>query len=271
MTPLLKTSRWLPLLVALCCLAAFPSCHRSVGENCCFADEAIQLYRQARYDGRPTGDPFRDSYYALRHALDSIPFVCDTDEPYAYHVVGSDDCTSILAKLPGVQMEQGWQMCVQYKGDINGNCYLMARRGDSVTNLLDHLEVDFTEEGVWNAMMLDMSYGYLPCGWHGCYLKMSIIFDIEEILRAPDIQHASKTDPLGELREKLSKETVEINNRVRILDADHAVIEAYCWHDWHGLYINRIQVTRHGDNVTFQPSPIKDCQILIPYDSTVQF
>ena len=236
-----------------------------------YANAAIQQYRQARYDGRPTGQPFRDCYNALRHALDSISLEQDTVEPYAYHVEGSDDCTSMLALLPGVRMERGWQMFVGYQGDMNGNCFLQARRGDSVTDLMTHLVVDFTEEGIWNAMLLYMSHCFLPCGWHGCYCERAVIFDAEEISGAPDIQAAEKSTPLGDLREVLSKKSVRIDNRVRILDADNAVVEAYLWSDWKGLYIERFQVGRHGNKVAFKTGKVSECQVLIPYDCELEF
>lgn len=49
--------------------------------------------------------------------------------------------------------------------------------------IFNHLTVEKTEMGAWQAFLLSIALSQLPCCWHGAYRKRDLIFSNEDIIR----------------------------------------------------------------------------------------
>ena len=61
---------------------------------------------------------------------------------------------------------------------------------DSIPSVFDYIDYEFTEEGVWQAFLLYISWQYMPIIWHGGYDQCNYIFTMED---AEDIRRKYKS------------------------------------------------------------------------------
>ncbi len=228
-------------------------------------------------DTTPSANRYYQQYLHYRRAIDALN-ISYSRKTYSYNVDSIDNANSVLTSLHGLSIEEGWLLDVYYGGgDLGGNVIFYTRRtsdpkiavnGDlpeSATDLMSHMEVDFTPEGIWSAYQLIQASCYLPKYWHGGYFDYSGIFTLDEVRhRSPALRDSLTTTP-------------EIDTRVDIIDANHATVTAYWWNDWVGLFRETIPVERVGNTVRFilpdnRPSYFHTAkQPIVSYDCGIDY
>ena len=229
-----------------------------------------------------TSDSYKQQYLDFRLAIDSLNIKSFREKyrfKYNVNVDSIPDANSVLTSLRGVSIEKGWLLDVKYEGTIWGDGYVSfyTRREnepkqaitDSVSfpyfGLLQHIQVEFTSEGIWSAYQLANSIYYLPKHGHDLYYDYCGIYSLDEI-RCRSIA----------LRDSLST-IPEIQNHVTIHDSVHASVTAYWWNDWEGLVEETTSVERVENSVIFifpdtrNSDPRAMRRILVRYDCGIEF
>lgn len=228
-------------------------------------------------DSTSPADPYYRQYLDYRRAIDALN-ISYSRATLSYSVDSIPDATSVLATFRGISLEKGWLLDVYYGGGQMGGAvsfYIRQTRepktpinedlSETSKDLLSHLKVDFTPEGIWSAYQLAISSSYLPKFWHGGYFDYCGIFALDEV------RHRSLA-----LRDSLAT-TPEIHTHIDIIDADHATVTAYWWNDWVGLFEETVSVERTGNTVRFlfpddRPSYFHAAKrTLVPYDCGIEF
>ena len=143
---------------------------------------------------------------------------------------------------------------------INGTISLAASK--TVPPLEDYLDIDFTPEAVWEAMLLvEESGSYLPHRWHGGYSNGRLIVDQNALMHSClyRLKRAVWEPFLRDARLIPSVEMV----------SDKEAMVHYCrWNDWSGLSSMNIRATRVNRSLRFdREEPVK----LINYDCGLRF
>lgn len=224
-------------------------------------------------------EPYMRQYIDFRRAIDSLPLVLVTDSVLDHYNVDSiTDANGVIGALRGVALEKGWLLDVYYGGDDMGGSVMFYTRHEGEAKipmngeierpaygLQPHIQVDFTPQGIWSAYQLSQSHRYLPKFWHAHYSESCGVFTLDEVRRRSPA-----------LRDSLAS-TPEIRNRVEIIDDDHAIVTAYWWNDWTGLYEETVFVERTDRTVRFifpdrdNPDPRTSMRIIVPYDCGIMF
>ena len=224
-------------------------------------------------------EPYMRQYLDFRRAIDSLPLVFVRDTALDHFNVDSiPNANRVMGALRGITPEKGWLLDVYYGGDDMGGSVMFYTRHEwepktpingeiekNAYGLLPHIQVDFTPQGIWSAYQLSKSYSYLPKFWHAHYSESCGVFTLDEVRRRSPA-----------LRDSLAS-TPEIRNRVEIIDDDHAIVTAYWWNDWTGLYEETVFVERTDRTVRFifpdrdNPDPRTSMRIIVPYDCGIMF
>lgn len=223
----------------------------------------------------PVADPYFRQYLDFRRAIDALNLTF-SDAINGYNTDSVPDASGLIASLRGVTMEEGWTLDIHYTGGgAGGFVNLYSRRVEDPKpprnvkmlryDLVPHIRVDFTPEGIWSAYQLSEAYSYLPKYWHGGYNNYCGIFSLDEVRQ----RSLALSDSLAT--------TPEIHTRVEILDGDHATVTAYWWNDWTGLFEMTVFVERIGETVNFiypkseDSDPRTSSLIIVPYDCGIMF
>ena len=115
----------------------------------------------------------------------------------------------------------------------------------TVPPLEKYLDIDFTPEAIWEAMLLVVeACSYLPHRWHGSYARGVLVVDVESLAECCE----GKVDraiwsPFLEDSRLIPSVTMLSENEARI---------HYCrWGEWSGLYCIDILAARDGRSLAF--------------------
>ncbi len=117
---------------------------------------------------------------------------------------------------------------------------------DTVPPLSDYIELQFTEEAIWEALLLIVeSCSYLEHRWHGNYLNGRIIVDSASLIESC----SSVMDPsaLG-----LFLNIHDLAPRVRILSDEKALVSYYRWSEYRGMSKKAQLAYYNGKNIHFE-------------------
>ena len=156
-----------------------------------------------------------------------------------------------------------------------------------VPSFWNELDVQFTEAGIWQAVLLDEIIALFPKGWHANYLEKTYVFTMTDMQQIID-EKKSSYDYTDEEIEKLNAywrfldmtphfdqnrksnfdklvsylECEDILPSVTI-SGDEAVVSYCYWSEWGGFCRNHIPVERCGQSVTIGKP---DREVLVAYD-----
>ena len=159
---------------------------------------------------------------------------------------------------------------------------------EGYSGLLEGVDVQFTEEGIWSAYLLNDITCSLPLWWHANYAAIDYVFDMDcltKICKLKDEEvktllsksqdqvstHEDRFHYKSELDKwlvaKLSQEET-ILPKVTILDGTHAVIEYTYWSDWHGLVFKTVKAEMKNGRISFDEG---NDECLAHYDCGIMF
>ncbi len=143
---------------------------------------------------------------------------------------------------------------------INGTISFAASK--TVPPLEDYLDIDFTGEAIWEAMLLiEESASYLPHRWHGGYSNGRLIVD----------QNGLMHSCLNRLKRAVWEpflQDARLIPTVEMISEKEAMVHYCRWNDWGGLSSINILATRVNRSLRFdREKPVK----LIDYDCGLRF
>ncbi len=120
-----------------------------------------------------------------------------------------------------------------------------------IYDIYQHLFVDWSEMGVWQAYLLSKATALLPVIWHGGYGKKIFLFSKNDIFKYKTLCYRKIN--LDDLDDNLSpKITIEGNT---------ATVSCCFWNNWKGLYRETQKIIYKNGKVEF----IGDSQIHVLY------
>ena len=136
----------------------------------------------------------------------------------------------------------------------------------AVPKIWEDLSVPFTEMGIWQALLLNETFTFLPKGWHGDYYSYWYVFsqdDMQGIIGSRkrswyDFDHEKLASYLG---------SQDIMPSVNI-DGDKAVVTYYFWTAWGGLCKFRVPVEKDNESIIFGN---RERQTLVKYDCGIRY
>ena len=130
-----------------------------------------------------------------------------------------------------------------------------------VFKIFDHLLVESSEMGAWQAYLLSVAMTMLPTWWHGGYFRRKYIFQIEDLWN-----HGQKISLFGPRFEQ--NEEYEVAPQVIKIN-DNTAISACYWNDWEGLVREKISLSMLDGKVHFK-YPF-DKEVLYKYKCGIKF
>ena len=167
--------------------------------------------------------------------------------------------------------DKSWFYC--YEGDIdtykknNTNpedpeeVFFSCYDKSEVFKIFDHLLVESSEMGAWQAYLLSVAMTMLPTTWHGAYFDRKYIFQIEDLWN-----HGQKISLFGPRFEQ--NEEYEVAPQVIKIN-DNTAISACYWNDWEGLVREKISLSMLDGKVHFK-YPF-DKEVLYKYKCGIKF
>ena len=135
----------------------------------------------------------------------------------------------------------------------------------AVPKIWDDLTVPFTELGIWQALLLNEAYTFMPKGWHGNYLNHWYVFTQDDMQHIIDKYTQYKSVDHDKLASYLGR--VDILPSVKI-DGDNAVVSYCIWTRWGGLRRLTVPVEKHNEFVKFGKW---ERQTLVEYDCGIRY
>ncbi len=156
-----------------------------------------------------------------------------------------------------------------------------------VPSFWNELDVQFTEAGIWQAVLLDEIIALFPKGWHANYLEKTYVFTMADMQRIIDKKKSSydytdeeieklnaywrfldMTPHFDQYRKSNYDKLVSYLGREDILPSvkisgDEAVVSYCYWSEWGGFCRATIPVEQRGQSVAIG-KPNKE--VLVAYD-----
>lgn len=143
-------------------------------------------------------------------------------------------------------------------------CSIMLGADDSVPQLQDYLDIDFTIESVWESLLLlNLSVNYLPHSWHGMYANGELVLapdDLRKVFRGYQKVNSSVWKPF--LTDDRLLPSVTLHNELQ------ATVNVCRWNDWRGLDRLTYHAFRGGRTISFER---EDPVNLIEYNCGIHF
>ena len=156
-----------------------------------------------------------------------------------------------------------------------------------VPSFWNELDVQFTEAGIWQAVLLDEIIALFPKGWHANYLEKTYVFTMTDMQQIIDEKKSSydytdeeieklnaywrfldKAPHFDQYRKSYYDKLVSYLGRKDILPSvkisgDEAVVSYCYWSEWGGFCRATVPVERCGQSVTMGEHAH---EVLVAYD-----
>ncbi|MBR6417630.1 MAG: ADP-ribosylglycohydrolase family protein [Bacteroidales bacterium] len=127
-------------------------------------------------------------------------------------------------------------------------------------NPFEHIQVEPTEKGFWQAYFFFNAPTLLPTFWHGEYNRCTYIFSHKD-LGALTPMSTLREGPLYAIKQVLSPKVT--------IHGNEGIIECYYWNEWQGLMRETMKITFSGKTII--STKIVDRRNLFPYDCGICF
>lgn len=228
--------------------------------------------------------PFTDeeTFFSLDGILASLPHLSKKEgyvfEAFFPGTVGYGGETVPYAREAALPRADGYAIC----------SHLDDGRTDTLPghrSVLEALEVPFTAEGIWEALLVREMWRFLPLWWHANYERQELILNMDRLGKiahldeylAPDgtvIPFPDGDQPYmyrnaGDIRRLLSfLEDDSLLPEVRLLGDDRAEVGWCYWSEWHGLVRMTLTAIRRNGSVEFHRN---DSQVLVGYNCGILY
>ncbi len=133
---------------------------------------------------------------------------------------------------------------------------------DETYNLFNHLIIDSTEMGAWQAYLMSIATHFLPTYWHGGYSRREMVFSDKDVEQKKFLfflcRNKIKEIPVfGDLPPFVA------------LDGNKAIIKSCYWNMWSGLVRETAEI-RFLDKKAYFLEPARH-EILFKYNCGIKF
>ncbi len=152
-------------------------------------------------------------------------------------------------------------------------------------SFLEALEVPFTEEGIWEALLVHEMWRFLPLWWHANYERREFILDLGRLKKIAHLDDYLSQDeaviffPEGEqtylyrTAEDVQKmcsflEDETILPEVRLPRDDRTEVSWSYWNEWQGLVRMTLTAIRRNGTVEFHRN---DSRVLVGYNCGILY
>lgn len=126
--------------------------------------------------------------------------------------------------------------------------------------LLEHINVESTANGIWQAYLLSIAPTVLPTFWHGGYIHRTYIFSHKDFEEIDELSRNGEAPLFG------IKDVVSPKVKIR---GSEGTIECCFWNDWEGLVRETLNVT-YVNNSVISIKRTK-AEVLYEYDCGICF
>ena len=131
---------------------------------------------------------------------------------------------------------------------------------DEIYNVFNHLLIEPSPMGAWQAYLMLIATHFLPTAWHGGYSKRSMIFTNDEYLKR--INRVTYKKP------KVIRNFEDLSPSVTF-DGNNATVMCHYWSPWRGLVKESVPMTFIGGKAYFLDAEHRD--VLVKYDCGIRF
>lgn len=153
----------------------------------------------------------------------------------------------LLNNLNNLQISKGEALIIENAKQIGigdrSRLYITNDSGEKDINIFNHINVEDSCNGAWQAYLLNSLWHVLPMFWHGCYDKRTYLFSKEDIKNQLSIMMSDI-----ELIKELKKYDI-IPKIVKLEDKGIYYISCCYWNDWDGLIKEIVKVTLKENKV----------------------
>lgn len=126
---------------------------------------------------------------------------------------------------------------------------------------LDHIFVQKTEMGAWQAYLYSIAITLLPVYWHGGYIMRKYVFMLDDLA---NIFIDANSEALLHLRDFQGRVSPEV-----MIQGDKATIQVCFWNEWRGLVRDTVEIRFEGNRVvSFE---CVKTEVLIEYNCGILF
>ena len=167
--------------------------------------------------------------------------------------------------------DKSWFYC--YEGEYNTyeeeynnrvkdtDSFFICYNYDDIYNIFNHLIIEPTYMGAWQAYLMSISTYFLPTWWHGGYSRREMVFHGNDICsRKGRFLWFPKPENLPTYGE-LSPSVAFVGNK--------AIVKACFWSPWKGLVRETVEIRFIGKRVLFLESP--QHEVLFKYDCGTRY
>lgn len=116
-------------------------------------------------------------------------------------------------------------------------CYIH----DEIYDVFDHLKIEHSELGAWQAYLISIASTILPTFWHGTYLCRQMVFSEK---------HWEELKLIRSHAHQPSQLSVDVSPSVKI-EGDEAIVSCCFWNDWSGLVRETVYITFQDGKACF--------------------
>lgn len=135
-------------------------------------------------------------------------------------------------------------------------CYMY----DETYNIFNHLIIEPTFMGAWQAYLMSIATHFLPTAWHGGYSRRKMVFSSDEayaIINKITYRKPENVPTLGDLRPHVS------------FEGNKATVKSCYWNQWSGLVQETVEI-RFIDNRAYFLDSVQH-ERLVKYDCGIRY
>ncbi len=130
-------------------------------------------------------------------------------------------------------------------GNTSGmNYFFQCENFDPIFEIFQHINVEKSPMGAWQAYLLSEATALLPCIWHGAYGSRKFIFSKEDITSWLFLKDVKRNDVDENFAPQIS------------MDGDVAIISCYYLNTFRGLFYDKATLVFSGSKVSFSKNRI---------------
>lgn len=143
----------------------------------------------------------------------------------------------------------------------NVNSFFENYMYDDIYDVFNHLKIDFSEMGAWQAYLLSRATHFLPIYWHGGYSRRSLVLSKDDIKDVPAFDF------------KLLR-TVEVSTNQNVspsiaIEGNTATVRCCYWNNWRGLVRETVKIDFLDNKAYFLETPT--LEVLFNYNCGIKY
>ena len=116
---------------------------------------------------------------------------------------------------------------------------------EEIYDVFNHLKIEQTEMGAWQAYLISISSTLLPVFWHGAYFRRAFVFSAE---------HWKQLKLIQRYTHQPEQIHVDVSPSVK-MEGNKSIVSCCYWNNWQGLVRETVPITFHDGRACFLDQP----------------